>query len=201
KREIPGYYLAITRYADELLADLEKLPGWPERVRTMQANWIGKSYGVDITFPPDMDSGMSQALKVFTTRADTLMGATYVAVAAEHPVALHAARTNPQLATFIEICKQGATIEAELATQEKMGMATGLFVIHPLTGERLPVWVANYVLMSYGEGAVMAVPAHDERDFEFASSYDLPIKPVIRPLQGELNLPLAEAFTEYGVTI
>lgn len=200
KREIPGYYLAITRYADELLTDLEKLPGWPERVRTMQANWIGKSYGVDITFPPDMDSGMPQALKVFTTRADTLMGATYVAVAAEHPVALHAAQGNPPLAAFIETCKRGATIEAEIATQEKMGMATGLFVTHPLTGERLSVWVANYVLMSYGEGAVMAVPAHDERDFEFASHYNLPIKPVIKPLKGELNLPLTEALTEYGVT-
>ena len=201
KREIPGYYLAITRYADELLADLGKLPGWPERVRTMQANWIGKSYGTDITFQPDKASGMPQALRVFTTRADTLMGATYVAVAAEHPVALHAAQTNQQLAAFIETCKQGATIEAEVATQEKMGMATGLFVMHPLTDERLPVWVANYVLMSYGEGAVMAVPAHDERDFEFAGRYGLPIKPVIKPLRGELNLPLNEAFTEYGVTM
>jgi len=200
KREIPGYYLAITRYADELLADLEKLPGWPERVRTMQANWIGKSYGTDIIFPPDKASGMPQALKVFTTRADTLMGATYVAVAADHPVALHAAQNDPQLAAFIETCKQGATIEAEVATQEKMGMATNLFVMHPLTDERLPVWVANYVLMSYGEGAVMAVPAHDERDFEFASRYGLSIKPVIKPLQGELNLPLDKAFTEYGVT-
>ncbi|MDT8363908.1 MAG: leucine--tRNA ligase [Nitrosomonas sp.] len=201
KREIPGYYLAITRYADELLADLEKLPGWPERVRTMQANWIGKSHGVDIIFPPDADSGMPQALKVFTTRADTLMGTTYVAVAAEHPVALHAARTNQPLAAFIETCKQGATIEAELATQEKAGMATGLFVTHPLTSERLPVWVANYVLMSYGEGAVMAVPAHDERDFDFASRYGLPIKAVIKPRQGSLDLPLGQAFTDDGITI
>lgn len=200
KREIPGYYLAITRYADELLADLEKLPGWPERVKAMQANWIGKSFGVDITFPPDTASGMPQALKVFTTRADTLMGATYVAVAAEHPVALHAAQTRPQLAAFIDDCRQGATIEAELATQEKKGMATGLFVLHPLTGERLPVWVANYVLMGYGEGAVMAVPAHDERDFEFAQKHQLPIKAVIRPEQGELSLPLEAAYTEYGVT-
>ncbi len=201
KREIPGYYLAITHYADELLSDLEKLPGWPERVGIMQANWIGKSYGVDIIFPPDMVSGMPQALKVFTTRADTLMGATYVAIAPEHPVALHAAQTNPTLGTFIETCKQGAIIEAELATQEKTGMATGLFVMHPLTGERLPVWVANYVLMSYGEGAVMAVPAHDERDFEFANRYGLPIRAVIRPLHGELNLPLNEAFTTYGITM
>jgi leucyl-tRNA synthetase len=200
KREIPGYYLAITKYADELLADLEKLPGWPERVKTMQANWIGKSYGVDITFPPDTVSGMPQELKVFTTRADTLMGATYVAVAAEHPVALHAAQYNPDLSAFIEECRQGATIEAELATQEKKGMATGLYVIHPLNGERLPVWVANYVLMSYGEGAVMAVPAHDERDFEFASQYALPIKTVIKPAHGEPPIPLEQAYTDYGVT-
>lgn len=200
KREIPGYYLAITKYADELLTDLDRLPGWPERVKTMQANWIGKSYGVDITFPPDTASGMPQALKVFTTRADTLMGATYVAVAAEHPVALHAAHDNPELAAFIEACRHGATIEAELATQEKKGMATGLYVIHPLTSERLPVWVANYVLMSYGEGAVMAVPAHDERDFDFASQYALPIKPVIKPESGEFSIPLVQAYTEYGVT-
>ncbi len=200
KREIPGYYLAITRYAEELLADLDKLPGWPERVKSMQANWIGKSYGVDIIFPPDTASGMPQALQVFTTRADTLMGATYVAVAAEHPVALHAAQNQPDLAAFIESCRQGATMEAELAAQEKRGMATGLYVVHPLTGERLPVWIANYVLMSYGEGAVMAVPAHDERDFEFARQYGLPIKPVIKPEYDELSVPLAQAYTEYGIT-
>lgn len=200
KREIPGYYLAITRYADELLADLENLPGWPERVKAMQINWIGKSFGVDITFLPDSASGMPQALKVFTTRADTLMGVTYVAVAAEHPVALHAAQHQPDLAAFIESCRQGATMEAELAIQEKKGMATGLYVLHPLTGQRLPVWVANYVLMGYGEGAVMAVPAHDERDFDFAHQHSLPIKPVIRPENGELSIPLAEAFTDYGIT-
>lgn len=200
KREIPGYYLAITRYADELLADLENLPGWPERVKAMQINWIGKSFGVDITFLPDSASGMPQALKVFTTRADTLMGVTYVAVAAEHPVALHAAQHQPDLAAFIESCRQGATMEAELAIQEKKGMATGLYVLHPLTDQRLPVWVANYVLMGYGEGAVMAVPAHDERDFDFAHQHSLPIKPVIRPENGELSIPLAEAFTDYGVT-
>lgn len=200
KREIPGYYLAITRYADELLADLEKLPGWPERVKTMQANWIGKSFGVDITFPPDPSSGMPQALKVFTTRADTLMGVTYVAVAAEHPVALQAAQNQPALAAFIESCRQGATMEAELATQEKKGMATGLYVLHPLTGERLPVWIANYVLMGYGEGAVMAVPAHDERDFDFARQHSLPVRPVIRPEDGELSIPLAQAFTGNGIT-
>ncbi|MCW5600857.1 leucine--tRNA ligase [Nitrosomonas sp.] len=200
KREIPGYYLAITQYADELLNDLEKLPGWPERVKTMQANWIGKSYGVDIVFPADKLSGTPQDIKVFTTRADTLMGATYVAVAAEHPLAQHAAKDNPQLAAFIEECKHGATMEAELATQEKKGMATGLHVLHPLTGERLPVWIANYVLMSYGEGAVMAVPAHDERDFEFATQYALPIKAVITPKDEEIELPLTQAYTAHGVT-
>ncbi len=181
KREIPGYYLGITQYAEELLGDLDKLPGWPERVKTMQANWIGKSFGVDITFPADAKSGTPQDLKVFTTRADTLPGATYVAVAAEHPITLHAAKNNPQLTAFIEECRHGATMEAELATQEKKGMDTGLFVLHPLTGERLPVWIANYVLMGYGEGAVMAVPAHDKRDFEFANQHGLPIKQVIKP--------------------
>ena len=200
KREIPMYYLKITQYADELLAALEGLPGWPERVKTMQANWIGKSYGVDITFPADQQSGTPQDVKVFTTRADTLMGATYVAVAAEHPIALHAAQNNPALLAFIQECKLGSAKEADLATQEKKGMNTGLYVIHPLNGEKLPVWVANYVLMGYGEGAVMAVPAHDERDFEFATQYSLPIKPVIRPLEGELELPLQQAYVEHGTT-
>jgi leucyl-tRNA synthetase len=200
KREIPMYYLKITQYADELLAALDTLGGWPERVRTMQANWIGKSYGVDITFPADTGSGTPQDLKVFTTRADTLMGVTYVAVAAEHPIALHAAQNNPALQAFIQECKLGSAKEADLATQEKKGMDTGLFVIHPLNGEKLPVWVANYVLMGYGEGAVMAVPAHDERDFAFATQYRLPIKAVIKPLEGNLALPLTEAYTEHGIT-
>lgn len=200
KREIPMYYLKITQYADELLAALDTLGGWPERVRTMQANWIGKSYGVDITFPADHESGTPQDLKVFTTRADTLMGATYVAVAAEHPIALHAAQNNPALQAFIQECKLGSAKEADLATQEKKGMDTGLFVIHPLNGEKLPVWVANYVLMGYGEGAVMAVPAHDERDFAFATQYRLPIKAVIKPLEGNLALPLTEAYVERGAT-
>ncbi len=179
KREIPMYYMKITQYADELLAALDTLTGWPERVKTMQANWIGKSYGVDIIFPADTESGTPQDLKVFTTRADTLMGATYVAVAAEHPIALHAAKNNPSLQAFIQECKLGSAKEADLATQEKKGMDTGLFVIHPLNEKKLPVWVAIYVLMGYGEGAVMAVPAHDERDFEFAKKYGLPIKQVI----------------------
>jgi leucyl-tRNA synthetase, eubacterial and mitochondrial family len=200
KREIPMYYMKITAYADELLETLDTLPGWPERVKTMQANWIGKSFGVDVTFPADVESGMPQALKVFTTRADTLLGATYVAVAAEHPVALYAAENRSELGEFIEACKHGATMEAEIATQEKKGMDTGLFVIHPLTGAKLPVWIANYVLMGYGEGAVMAVPAHDERDFEFATKYFLPIKPVIKPVDSDLGMPLAQAYVEYGLT-
>jgi leucyl-tRNA synthetase len=201
KREIPMYYMKITAYADELLETLNTLPGWPERVKTMQVNWIGKSFGIDVTFPADARSGMPQALKVFTTRADTLLGVTYVAVAAEHPVALYAAKSNPKLAEFIEACRHGAIMEAELAIQEKKGMNTGLFVIHPLTEAKLPVWIANYVLTGYGEGAVMAVPAHDERDFEFATKYSLPIKPVIKPGDVDLNMPLTQAYVEHGVTI
>ena len=179
KREIPMYYLKITAYADELLSALDGLPGWPERVKTMQANWIGKSVGVEIGFPHDHD-GAGGVLKVFTTRADTLMGATYVAVAAEHPLAAKAAALDPKVAAFVEECRKGGVTEAELATQEKKGVPTSLTVKHPLTGAELPVWVANYVLMAYGEGAVMAVPAHDERDFEFATKYRLPIKTVVR---------------------
>lgn len=200
KHEIPMYYMKITAYADELLEALNALPGWPERVRTMQANWIGKSFGVEVRFPADAESGMPQELKVFTTRADTLFGVTYVAVAAEHPVAQHAAKSNPALAAFIEECRQGAMMEAELATQEKKGRDTGLYVSHPLTGARLPVWIANYVLMGYGEGAVMAVPAHDERDFEFATQYSLPIRAVIKPVDSGLPVPLAQAYVEHGIT-
>ncbi|MGH8670757.1 MAG: leucine--tRNA ligase [Burkholderiales bacterium] len=176
KREIPQYFMKITAYADELLEGLDRLPGWPEQVKTMQRNWIGKSAGVEIVFSA---ADAPLPIKVFTTRADTLLGATYVAVAAQHPIAVHAARANPKLAAFVEQCKRGAVMEAELATQAKKGMDTGLSVLHPLTGERLPVWVANYVLMGYGEGAVMAVPAHDQRDFEFANQYGLPIKQVL----------------------
>ena len=236
KREIPGYYLAITHYADELLSALDTLPGWPERVRTMQANWIGKSTGVRFAFPYELPAaggtklpspsrggtergdgerdgtegrdGVSTAnsqdpspslalplegegniqsasgtekglLWVFTTRADTIMGVTFCAVAAEHPLATYAAKSNPQLAAFIDECKHGSVMEADMATMEKKGMPTGIFVQHPLTGEKVEVWIGNYVLMSYGEGAVMAVPAHDERDFEFARKYGLAIKQVI----------------------
>ncbi|MGH8618606.1 MAG: leucine--tRNA ligase [Burkholderiales bacterium] len=178
KREIPGYYLGITQYADELLTALDTLPGWPERVKTMQANWIGKSYGVRFAFPYELD-GKAELLWVFTTRADTIMGVTFCAVAAEHPLATAAAKNNPKLAAFVDECKRGSVIEADMATMEKKGMPTGIFVTHPLTGEKIEVWVGNYVLMGYGEGAVMAVPAHDERDFHFAKQYGLPIKPVI----------------------
>jgi leucyl-tRNA synthetase len=178
KREIPGYYLAITRYAEELLNDLDKLPDWPERVRLMQANWIGKSVGVRFALPYELD-GKQELLWVFTTRADTIMGVTFCAVAAEHPLATFAGKSNPKLAAFIDECKRGTVMEADIATMEKKGMPTGVFVTHPLTGGKIEVWVGNYVLMGYGEGAVMAVPAHDERDFHFAKQYALPIKQVI----------------------
>ena len=200
KREIPMYYMAITNYAEELLADLDSLKEWPEQVRLMQKNWIGKSHGVRVGFPHEIDGG--GVLWVFTTRADTLMGATYVAVAAEHPLALGAARNNPELAAFIDECKRGGVTEAEIATQEKKGMATGLYVTHPLSGERLPLWVANYVLMGYGEGAVMAVPAHDERDFEFAARYGLGIRPVIRTSAGDdTPAPWRAEYAEHGSCI
>ncbi|HZR67985.1 MAG TPA: leucine--tRNA ligase [Burkholderiales bacterium] len=178
KREIPMYYLRITVYAEELLASLERLPGWPERVKTMQANWIGKSQGVNIGFPYEL-AGEKKVLRVFTTRADTLMGATFCAVAAEHPLAAHAAKSDPKLAAFVDECKRGTVMEAELAQLDKKGMPTGLSATHPISGESIPVWVGNYVLMTYGEGAVMGVPAHDERDFAFAKKYGLPIRQVI----------------------
>ena len=176
KRDIPMYFFRITQYAEELLQGLSTLPGWPEQVKTMQANWIGKSYGVRFAFP----CGNDERLCVYTTRADTIMGVTFVAVAAEHPLATRAAQDNPALATFIEECKHGSVAEADIATMEKRGVDTGLKVAHPLTGELIPVWVGNYVLMGYGEGAVMAVPAHDERDFGFAKKYNLPIKQSIQ---------------------
>ena len=203
KREIPMYYFKITAYADELLQSLDDLDGWPEQVKTMQRNWIGKSRGMEVSFPYDAASiGSEGVLKVFTTRPDTLMGATYVAVAAEHPLASIAAQGNAELQAFIDECKRGGVAEADIATQEKKGLATGLFVLHPLTGEKLPVWVANYVLMNYGEGAVMAVPAHDERDFEFAHKYALPIKAVIRTSAGdETPAPWQDAYGEHGQLI
>ena len=187
KREIPMYYLKITDYAEELLGDLDELPGWPERVKTMQANWIGKSYGVRFAFPYELD-GKQEQLWVFTTRVDTIMGVTFCAVAAEHPLAEHAAKDNPELAAFVDECKRGSVMEADLATIGKKGMPTGIFVTHPLNGEQVEVWVGNYVLMGYGEGAVMAVPAHDERDFEFAKKYGLEIRQVIEVPGKEYSL-------------
>jgi leucyl-tRNA synthetase len=190
RREIPGYYLAITHYAEELLANVtdasrpQYLSGWPERVRLMQEHWIGKSEGVRFAFTHDIRDERGQLIQdgrmwVFTTRADTIMGVTFCAVAAEHPLATHAARSNPQLAAFIEECKKGGTSEAELALKEKEGMPTGLHVTHPLTDEKVEVWVGNYVLMGYGDGAVMGVPAHDERDFAFAKKYGIDMLQVI----------------------
>ncbi len=186
KREIPGYYLKITDYAEELLDFVtgDKLPGWPERVKLMQENWIGKSEGVRFAFTHDIagDDGAligDGKMYVFTTRADTIMGVTFCAVAPEHPLAAHAAKSNAALAAFIEECKTGGTTEAELATQEKKGVPTGLYVTHPLTGEKVQVWVGNYVLMGYGDGAVMGVPAHDERDFAFALKYGIEIRQVV----------------------
>jgi leucyl-tRNA synthetase len=201
KREIPMYFLRITAYAEELLAALDGLPGWPEQVKLMQKNWIGRSEGVRVGFPYELD-GEKRTLWVFTTRADTLMGTTFCAVAAEHPIAAFAARRDPAIKAFVDECKRGAVMEAELAQVEKQGMPTGIFAIHPLSGERLPVWVGNYVLMGYGEGAVMGVPAHDERDYEFALKYGLPVKPVIRhPLGERVDPPWRPEYAEYGVCI
>src|ERR1700724_3076416 len=201
-------YLAITRYADELLEALDELPGWPERVRVMQANWIGRSEGCEIEFPyaPDARAaaGAGGTLKVFTTRADTLFGATFMAIAAEHPVAIAAAGRDPALAAFIDECRRVSVMEAELATQEKKGRPTGLHVLHPLTGAPLEIWAANYVVMAYGEGAVMGVPAHDERDFDFALRNALPVVTVVRSGSGayqEVRAPWIAAYAEYGITV
>jgi len=201
KREIPMYFLRITAFAEELLAALDKLPGWPEQVKLMQKNWIGRSEGVRIGFEYSLEN-QKKVLWVFTTRADTLMGASFMAVAAEHPIAQAAAKRDPNIAAFVDECKRGPAMEAELAQIEKKGMPTGMFANHPISGEKLPVWVGNYVLMGYGEGAVMGVPAHDERDFEFALKYKLPIKPVIRhPLGDTVPAPWKPEYAEYGVCI
>jgi leucyl-tRNA synthetase len=195
KRDIPQYFMKITDYAEDLLNDLEQLDGWPEQVRTMQANWIGRSEGLQIEFAiADSD----QALSVYTTRPDTLMGVSYVAVAAEHPLALKAAQSNPQLDTFIKECRVMETSEAALETAEKKGVATGVMAIHPVTGEQVPVWAANFVLMGYGTGAVMSVPAHDQRDYEFAQAYGLAVKQVIEPANNETIDLTKAAFTEKG---
>ncbi|MEO7762184.1 MAG: leucine--tRNA ligase, partial [Casimicrobiaceae bacterium] len=193
RREIPGYYLAITQYAPELLDAVKNdLTGWPDRVRTMQENWIGRSEGVRFAFPHDIRGDDGQPLGdgrmyVFTTRADTIMGVTFAAVAPEHPLATQAAKANAPLAAFIDECRHGGVAEAEMATMEKKGMPTGYSVTHPLTGEQVPLWVANYVLMSYGDGALMAVPGHDERDYAFAQKYGLPIRQVVTPRDGGMS--------------
>ncbi|WP_150048639.1 leucine--tRNA ligase [Methylomonas rhizoryzae] len=196
KKEISQWFLKITAYAQELLDDLQKLPGWPEQVRTMQANWIGRSEGVEMDFAVE---GFAEPIRIYTTRPDTVMGVTYVAVAAEHPVALHAAAVNPQIAAFIESCKQMETSEAAMETMEKRGIASGYTAAHPLTGEQVPVWIANFVLMSYGTGAVMSVPAHDQRDYEFARKYGISIKPVIAAADGSDDSTHEKAFTDKGV--
>ncbi|EIG26485.1 leucine--tRNA ligase [Haemophilus paraphrohaemolyticus] len=198
QKEIPQWFIKITDYAEQLLGGLDNLPQWPDMVKTMQRNWIGRSEGVEITFDV---ADTKEKVAVYTTRPDTFYGVSYLGIAAAHPLATLAAENNPELATFIQEAKNAKVAEADLATMEKKGMATGLFAIHPLTGEKLPIWVANFVLMHYGTGAVMAVPAHDQRDYEFANKYGLQIKQVIAPLAGQ-EIDLAkEAFTEHGSLI
>ncbi len=198
RREIPQWFMKITAYAEELLSELDAMPGWPESVKTMQRNWIGRSEGVELSFDV---AGEGEPLTVYTTRPDTLMGVTYMAVAAEHPLAARAARDNPRIADFIKECTTTDAAEATLETMEKKGMALGISAIHPLTGEEVPLWVANFVLMSYGTGAVMAVPGHDERDWEFARKHAIPIKQVITPADGT-TIDIDEAvFTDKGVLV
>ena len=198
QKEIPQWFIKITDYAEQLLGGLDNLPQWPEMVKTMQRNWIGRSEGVEITFDV---ADSNEKVAVYTTRPDTFYGVSYLGIAAAHPLASLAAQNNPELAAFIQEAKNAKVAEADLATMEKKGMATSLFAIHPLTGEKLPIWVANFVLMHYGTGAVMAVPAHDQRDYEFAHKYDLPIKQVIAPLAGETIDLTKQAFTEHGTLI
>lgn len=198
QKEIPQWFIKITDYAEQLLGGLDQLPQWPDQVKTMQRNWIGRSEGVEITF--DIKD-TNEKLAVYTTRPDTFYGVSYVAVAAAHPLATLAAKNHPELAQFIQEAKNTKVAEADIATMEKKGMATGLYAVHPLTGEQVPVWVANFVLMHYGTGAVMAVPAHDQRDFEFAQKYHLPIKQVIEPMNGEEIDLTKQAFTEHGKLI
>ena len=195
QKEIPQWFIKITDYAEQLLGGLDQLPQWPDMVKTMQRNWIGRSEGVEITFDV---ADTAEKVSVYTTRPDTFYGVSYLGIAAAHPLAELAAEKNPQLAEFIREAKNAKVAEADLATMEKKGMATGLFAIHPLTGEKLPIWVANFVLMHYGTGAVMAVPAHDQRDFEFAQKYNLPIKQVITPLADEEIDLTKQAFVEHG---
>ncbi|WP_119327843.1 leucine--tRNA ligase [Cysteiniphilum halobium] len=195
KKEIPQWFIKITDYADELLQDLHKLSGWPDAVKIMQTNWIGKSEGITVTFDVN-----DTKLDVFTTRPDTLMGVTYLAIAAEHPLALQAAQDHTEIANFIKRCQQTSTMEADLATQEKLGIKTPFYATHPITGDQVEIWIANFVLMSYGTGAVMSVPAHDERDWEFAHKYNIPLKQVIETTQGNTDLSKG-AITEKGILI
>lgn len=197
QKEIPQWFVKITAYAEELLNDLDQLDGWPDQVKAMQRNWIGRSEGVQITFSVDQ---FDMQVSVYTTRPDTFFGVTYMAVAAQHPLAQKAAAENAEVAAFVESCKQQKVAEADLATMEKRGIATGYTATHPLTGQQVPIWVANFVLMDYGTGAVMAVPAHDQRDYEFAKAYGLDIQPVIQPLEGEHDFAV-EALTEKGTLI
>jgi leucyl-tRNA synthetase len=196
RKEIAQWFLKITAYADELLASLETLDGWPEQVKTMQANWIGRSEGVEMDFRV---AGMDQSVRIYTTRPDTLMGATYLALAAEHPLALKAAVSNPEIRVFIDDCKMMETSEAAMETMEKRGVDSGIKAIHPITGEEIPIWIANFVLMAYGTGAVMSVPAHDQRDFEFAKKYGIPIKQVVFAKNGEDDNCAEQAYTDKGV--
>ena len=200
RKEIEQWFLKITAYADELLADLDKLEGWPEQVKTMQSNWVGRSEGVEINFSiEDVKGKAHDSVNVYTTRPDTLMGVTYVAIAPEHPLAQHAAGHSKDIAKFILSCKQTKVSEAEVATVEKQGVDTGLLALHPISGEKIPVWVANFVLIEYGSGAVMSVPAHDQRDWEFATKYNLPIKPVITEGKNNNSVDVSKsAFTEKG---
>ena len=199
RREIPQWFIRITAYAEELLEGLDTLDGWPEAVRTMQRNWIGKSRGVELAFGLDKPIANLDRIEVYTTRPDTLYGVTYISLAAEHPITLALAETNTELAEFVSVCKQASVAEADMAQAEKLGMDTGLRATHPLTGEAIPVWVANYVLMDYGSGAVMAVPAHDERDWEFARKYSLPMKTVVCDPDGKPAETADSAYTEHGV--
>jgi len=201
RKEIPQWFIKITDYAEELIDDLDKLPHWPEQVKTMQRNWIGKSRGVEMRFDLTSAVGEHTSFDIYTTRPDTLMGVTYVSLAAEHPIAQSLAQDNPELAQFLADCKVQSVSEADMATMEKRGMDTGIKAVHPITGEPVSVWVANYVLMDYGSGAVMAVPAHDQRDFEFAQKYNLPIQQVIAPQDGsQIDLNQA-AFIEKGILV
>jgi leucyl-tRNA synthetase len=201
RKEIPQWFIRITDYAEQLLDDLDDLDQWPEQVKTMQRNWIGKSRGVNMTFDLAAPVGMHSSFDVYTTRPDTLMGVTYLTLATQHPIALQVAQSNPQLAEFIQQCQTQQVSEAEMATMEKLGMDTGISAVHPLTGEPVPVWVGNYVLMDYGSGAVMAVPGHDQRDYEFARKYQLQIKQVVTPAGDEPCDIEDEAFVDKGILV